>query len=167
MLTVKQQVFTIFFAIFWGVVANVQPRWKAFQFPLIRDMVNVRWRVSAAVLILNILPILYFGIILSLLKNNKSGINSIVHILINSVIPAIGIFGIYRLWIAIIEWRPDLFYKRNIDLVPKKYQHVEPTYSLEYSDSKYPVVSIAEGACFGNFITALVYIAIGLITACV
>ena len=67
------QVFMLFFAIFWSAVANVQPRWKPFQFPLMLRFGHVFRRVVLAVLVLNILPILYFGLVLWCLYRRDSG----------------------------------------------------------------------------------------------
>lgn len=172
---IHQQVFMLFFAIFWGASANVQPRWKAFQFPLIFAS-GLRWnvlrRVCLAIIVLNLFPILYFGYVLycSSLPGRgpffcDSAFITIVKVLVQGVIPALGMFGIYRLWISIIELKPSLFYKRKPYNIPLKYRHVEPTYRLNYKEHREPsepVVDLGKDAGIGNLIAALIYIIIGL-----
>ena len=174
---IHQQVFMLFFAIFWGATANVQPRWKAFQFPLMFKK-GLRWnvcrRVCLALFLLNLLPIVYFGYILHLTFLPGRGPAEgdtifivVTKILIQGVLPALGMFGIYRLWLAVIELKPDLFYKRKLDDVPKMYRHVEPTYRLsnkEQRRSSEPVVDLGEDAGKGNLLAALIYLIVGLIS---
>jgi len=100
-LGVPQQVFMLFFAIFWGAVASVQPRWKAFQFPLMfhPQLSNVFMRVILAIFLLNLLPILYFGYILWCTHGRgpmpaDSTFLAIIKILIQGILPAFGIFGL-------------------------------------------------------------------------
>ena len=170
-----QQVFMLFFAIFWGATANVHPRWKAFQFPLMFTPGlhwNVCRRVCLALLLLNLLPIVYFGYILYItflpgrgLANGDTTIIVVTKILTQGVLPAFGMFGIYRLWLAIIELKPSLFYKNKPGDVPAKYRHVEPTYRLSYEDkcsSSGPVVELGEDAGKGNLLAALIYLLVGL-----
>jgi len=49
----EQQVFMLFFAITWGALANVQPRWKAFQWPLLGRHRPATNRVVLSFLCLN------------------------------------------------------------------------------------------------------------------
>ena len=176
-LNANQTVFMVFFAIFWGTIANVQPRWKAFQFPLMFKLglrLNVCCRVVLAILLLNIFPILYFGYILyftSLPERCPDGSDTtlifVIKILIQGVLPALGIFGIYRLWLAIIELKPDLFYKSNSDDIPVEYRHVEPTYRLDYTAGRrdsLPVVDLGRDTGKGNLVAALIYLVMGLIS---
>lgn len=174
---IHQQVFMLFFAIFWGATANVQPRWKAFQFPLMFTQ-GLRWnvcrRVCLALLLLNLLPIVYFGYILystSLPGRGPAGGDTtfivVTKILIQGVLPALGMFGIYRLWLAIIELKPGLFYKPKPDDVPEMYRHVEPTYRLSDKEQRCPsepVIDLGKDTGKGNLIAALIYLIVGLIS---
>jgi hypothetical protein len=71
-------------------------------------------------------------------------------------------FGLYRLWIAIIEFRPNWFYNRDITEIPEQYQHVEPTYRLRRDEnnkkSEMPIVDLAEGVWWGTLLAALFYL---------
>jgi len=176
---IHQQVFIVFFAIFWGAVANVQPRWKAFQFPLMFTQ-GLRWnvfrRVCLAVLLLTVLPILYFGYILYSTSlpgrgpaEGDKALMTVSKILLQGILPALGMFGIYRTWLAIVELRPKWFYKSDLKDVPDKYRHVEPTYRLRYDDDgkkHFPtaVVDLGEDAGKGNLLAALIYLIVGLVS---
>lgn len=176
-LGVHQEVFMLFFAIFWGATANVQPRWKAFQFPLIFTS-GLRWnvlrRVCFAVILLNLIPVVYFGYILYSTSLPGRGpaesdtmILVVAKILIQGVVPALGMFGIYRLWLATVELKPGLFYKSKPDDVPELYRHVEPTYRLSYKEhrcSSEPVVDLGKDAGKRNLLAAVIYLLVGLIS---
>ncbi len=170
-----QLVFMLFFAIFWGAIANVQPRWKAFQFPLMfkPKLRNVLRRVVLAILLLNLLPIVYFGYILWATHGRgpmpaDSTFLAITKILIQGILPAFGIFGLYRAWLGIIELRPSWFYKSKLDDVPAEYRHVEPTYRLNYKEKNRkpsePVVDLGKDTGKGNLLAALIYLIVGCIS---
>jgi len=171
---VHQQVFMLFFAIFWGAVANVQPRWKAFQFPLMFDpqLSNVFLRVMLAILLLNLLPIIYFGYILWCMHGRgpmpaDSTFLAVTKILLQGILPAFGIFGLYRAWLGIVELRPLWFYKSKPTDVPEKYRHVEPTCRLNYKEQRCPselVVVLGEDSGKGNILAALIYLNVGCIS---
>ena len=163
-LGIDQTVFMLFFAIFWGAIANVQPRWKAFQWPLF-CVKEVRHRVLLAVGTLNVLPIQFFGYVLWALtgrgpKPTDETFHVVVKILIQGVIPAIGIFGIYRIWLGVLELRPSWFYKCDPEQLPKKYRLVEPTYRHELSKTGLPTVDLGIGTGPGNLLAAGVYIVV-------
>jgi hypothetical protein len=165
-----QEVFCIFFAIFWGVIANVQPRWKAFQFPLMfkPELNVVRRRVLLAILFLNVLPIVYFGVVLHFITSPEEA-NSI-RLVLRGVLPAFGVFGWYRFWISMVEWKPDCFYKHDINEIPEQYRHVEPTYSHSYKEAKgseLPVVHLAKGASFGNCMAGASFLVVAVGVPCV
>lgn len=109
------ETFALFFAIFWGLVANVQPRWKAFQWPFFfsSDFPNVKWRVLLSCFWLNIVPVLYFLTVVHWLHSGSLSEKTdadAVSLVIYGVIPSFAIFGFYRLWLATVEWRPKSFY---------------------------------------------------------
>jgi hypothetical protein len=95
----------------------------------------------------------------------------VTKVLLQGVVPALGMFGLYRLWIAIIELHPSLFYKANPEDVPELYRHVEPTYRLCWNDNNKdtrpdtcPVVELGADAGKGNLLAALIYLLIGLVS---
>jgi len=165
-LGIEQQVFMLFFAIFWGAVANVQPRWKAFHWPLFFSIKEVRYRVLLAVGILNLLPLLFFGYILWALTGR--GLNPtdgtllvVVQLVIQGVIPAFGIFGVYRIWLGILELQPSLFYKAVPAQLPEK-RHVEPTYR-HVGNTDFPMVDLGKGIGLGNLLAGGCYIVLASI----
>lgn len=123
-----QQIFAIFYAIFWGSQFNVIPRWKPFNFGLLFDneVRHVSGRISLALLIFNIFPIIYFIVIFYILsgqyicENQKKCWISISTMVLSGIIPAFGIFGFYRIWLYIIEKNPRQYYVNN-NLIPCKY----------------------------------------------
>ena len=127
-----QNIFIVFYAIFWGTAANAQPRWKAFQIPLLFRFKQVRHRVALSFLLLNIVPILYFGWTMwmlsgSLLSIQSWNISSIALLVLHSVIPAFPTFGFYRMWIGVIELNPYFFYLPTDQDVPEGFGVSEPS----------------------------------------
>jgi hypothetical protein len=110
-MTGLQTVFTLFFAIFWGTVANAWPRWRPFNWAFFFDR-RVSLRVTWSMLMLNIAPILFFGYVFFHLGGAKADIEHWRDIF-TAVVPAFGVFGIYRIWIAGIEFCPRRFYYQN------------------------------------------------------
>lgn len=164
-------IFILFYAIFWGSVANVQPRWKAFQWPLIFRSKVIMRRVLLSLLLLNIMPLLYFGIILSILNNSQT--NSIVCLIFNGIVPAFAVFGFYRVWLGIIELNPALFYYKLPANVPLEFGKSEPNiaelwYAKEDNGCAYRNMEITTG--MANIVTGVIYIIIGfaglLINSC-
>jgi hypothetical protein len=163
---IHQQVFMLFFAIFWGAIANVQPRWKAFNYPLIFRLRHVFRRILVALVVLNVLPIVYFGFILWWTRESgpaptDSAVMAILKVLIGGIIPAFAIFGFYRLWLGIVELRPWLFYKSDPTDLPSECQHVEPTYRHRVDARTTPVVDLEDHAGIGNLIAAVAYVVVG------
>ncbi len=117
-MNLSQNIFLVFFAIFWGISANAWPRWKAFHWTFI-DMPPVRRRVAWSFLMLNVIPVALFTGTLMLLERYRSDKTTFPGI-IAGIIPAFEIFGIYRVWIAIIESHPTWFYFEENDLSKPK-----------------------------------------------
>jgi len=124
-----QQIFAIFYAIFWGAVHSVLGRWKPFNFGLTFDkqVEHVANRISFAKLILNILPVIYFVLILYIvgLKDNlctqqKNCLFEFGTLILSGIIPAFGIFGFYRLYIGVVEYDPTKYYKYRHE-IPRRY----------------------------------------------
>ena len=151
-----QQLFAVFFAIMWGTAANAQPRWKAFQYPLL-FLKEVKWRVCLSILILNILPLLYFGIVLWCLRGNSIDnkcwtISILIKIVCGSILPAFAPFGFYRFWISCVERKPSKFYREDeTEALPSS---IEPTIKSLGLNSIYSN---------SNLIAATIYLAIGIL----
>ncbi len=121
----RMQIFTIFFAILWGFIGNVQPRWKAFQLPFIFKVSQELCRLLLSMVLLNLVPIIYFGWALWLLRGPVTPWESwspwtIVGLVFYGVLPAFAALGFYRIWLGFIELRPYLFYIHDKD--NKKYR---------------------------------------------
>ena len=161
-----QIVFMLFFAIFWGTIANVQPRWKAFQWPLFfKKAPYARNRVVLSFSILNILPLVLFGYIMYALSGIPDDFQgSWIGFIFQSVVPAFGILGLYRLWLGIIECCPDTFYAKDKKLLDSKHHHIEPTYSYKINDNpKEPVVYLGKDTACLNILFAFLYLVIACI----
>jgi hypothetical protein len=106
----SQQIFLVFFAIFWGTSANAWPKRKPFHWPFFFYSGRVRARAVWSVLMLNIVPVFYFGWVL--MKLGRAAPHPVVVWcdVVAGVAPAFGIFGIYRIWIAVTEFWPSWFY---------------------------------------------------------
>lgn len=160
MLNTTQQIFTLFYAIFWGVTVSAQSKWKAFHFTFFMRKCQVTLRIILSIILLNIIPILYFTKILMILNNCKSNILS-PSLIFKGIIPAFAILGFYRIWISIIEFFPTLFYRIDDEngLYPSK--DVEPTLeSLNIPLDNNHIKS----ACM-NLLFGLIYIIISYLVA--
>ena len=116
-MNISQQIFTIFFAIFWGFLGSVVNRWKPFNFPLI-FLPIVRRRILLSFMFFNIIPIFYFSSIIYLLCNYTGyicfyGYWSTFSAVIMGIIPSFGIFSFYRFWLSFIEMKPSWYYKNE------------------------------------------------------
>jgi hypothetical protein len=82
-------------------------------------------------LILNIAPILFFGFVFFHLGGTNAEIQHWRDIF-TAVVPAFGMFGIYRIWISGVEFCPHRFYYQDDLEIPKNKQWMigpEPTIS--------------------------------------
>ena len=69
-------------------------------------------------LILNFLPILFFGVVLFCLAGPAVGAWTgcvTFSVVIGGVVPAFAIFGFNRLWLGTMGWKVDKFYGKNAD----------------------------------------------------
>lgn len=113
-----QAIFTIFFAIFWGISANAWPKWKAFNVTPALDERRVRWRIAWSVSMLNFAPAIFFAVVLLQLEHHT--FDKLTGAAIAAaIIPAFAIFGFYHLWIAGIEYRAECFYFHEAELKPE------------------------------------------------
>ncbi len=166
----NKTVFMLFYAIAWGIVANVQGRWKAFHWPAIHRVPKARNRVLLSFLILNVLPFFFFGYALFALT--KSGqttsqrpLVAISELVIQSMLPALANFGFYRVWLGLIEWRPKVFYQTNAAHLPEEFRHVEPTIRTSITDKKSetPILYIGPHTAGPNLFWGMIYFLIALI----
>ena len=133
-MNVTQTIFTVFFAIFWGTAWGALPRWKAFQWPLVFAVKQVRHRLVLSILVLNVCPLAFFGLALWGLSGPNYDVIcwnlcTVVKLILHGVVPAFATFGFYRLWLGIVELNPRLFYVRNRSELPQRYRQIrgEPT----------------------------------------
>lgn len=114
-MNVSQTIFVVFFAVFWGTTANAWPKWKPFHWTFLTYSGRVASRILWSVVMLNILPVLFFAWMLQRLGGQTApsiiGWASVM----SGVISAFAVFGLYRLWIAGIELCPTVFYYQSLD----------------------------------------------------
>lgn len=134
-MTPAQQIFTVFFAIFWGALASGQGRYKPFGFnasneddPDCNDdfCPDVR-RILLSFGLLNLFPIIYFVFMVLWLGsprwsakiltcNSQTFLTAFFAVLL-----AFGVFGFYRFWISTIEFCSRTFYsERELEKRRKK-----------------------------------------------
>lgn len=112
-MTVPQEIFVVFFAIFWGIQGNAQPRWKAFDWGNLWDA-TTRRRAFLSFLLLNIAPIIYFLIVFWLLGHHLWQIKTWgtwdVLLILPAIVAALGVFGFYKLWMGTVQVCSERFY---------------------------------------------------------
>ena len=117
-LNAPQAVFCLFFAIFWGLVANAQVRWKAFDWPLAitgrrENTYKKSWsRLWRSLWYLTVVPVLLFlGIIsiLSLAPRRPFDLLMVIQ-LAGAILAAHAAFAPYRFWLSAMERNPGCFY---------------------------------------------------------
>ena len=166
-INIYQQVFLLFYAIFWGAVASVQPRWKAFQWPLVFKVSYARHRVVLSLIVMNILPLIFFGYVLNTLSGVSSHLYyiSITSLIVRGVIPAFAILGFYRLWLGIVELFPNYYYAEDTSKInEEKYHHIEPTYRISLDNRQQPFVDLGSDTGCCNILFAVIYLVIAGIT---
>ncbi len=110
-----QSVLAIFYAIAWGMIANVQPRWKAFDWPNFCSGSKTRARILLSLYFLNIAPIFFFVASLIALDTTLWRSDTCypfpkAFMTFFSVLPAFAVFGFYRLWLSLIEADTERYY---------------------------------------------------------
>jgi hypothetical protein len=157
-MTTTQWIFVVCFAIFWGAIGSVQGRWKMFQWPLIHYH-HVAARVVLSMLLLNVFPILFFAIGFFLLRHTPTDTPSHWTFLttlrqtVAGVVPAFAIFGLYRLWLGIVELFPTYFYQHDHEQDPS-IRDVEPSIERVHV-GRLPS---------GNIVFGLLYIGVAVMT---
>ena len=117
-LNIAATVFSLFYAIFWGLVANAQIRWKAFDWPFAlagkrfakyRPSRNRLWQ---SLLYLTVLPTVLFVTlsVLLILAKPPNDFVSLVISLAAAIVAAHAAFAPYRLWMARMEDDPKAFF---------------------------------------------------------
>jgi len=155
-LTLSQQLFVVFYAIFWGTAANAQPRWKAFHWPLLFRCAPASWRLLLSLCFLNVLPIAFFA--WGLLRLAGTGTAVGVKDTLLGVVPAFAVFGFYRLWLGIAELGGTVFYRQTASTCPAFPVEIEPTIECLHIDPKI--------GGWWNVLYGLVYIVIGVVVIC-
>jgi len=160
-MTITQSIFVVFFAIFWGAIACVQGRWKMFHWTLIRYQ-HVMDRLVLSIIVLNIIPVLYFTWIFYLLRQPLTSDpaqwtlwETIIQIL-PGIAPAFAVFGFYRLWAAIVEFSPTSFYRYKSEYNKDKDEYdsikgIEPTIECLGNNVRHEF-------WLWNLVSALIYI---------
>lgn len=120
-LSAPQTLFCLFYAIFWGMIANAQVGWKAFNWPVALagygKAANAEnkpaWhRLKNALGILSLLPMLVFVVLLWLLDGARPAAFTLTAALqcFLALLAANAAFGVYRIWISRMEANPERFY---------------------------------------------------------
>jgi hypothetical protein len=68
--------------------------------------------------VLNVIPVIYFILILrhlngSIHEDRFRTFSSASGIVLPAILPSFAVFGLYRLWIAVVEFRPGWFYYKD------------------------------------------------------
>jgi len=113
-LSVAQNVFTLFYAIFWGFVSEVSPRWKAFNWPVALKLKRTCRRTILSMLFFVTAPIAIFFCFFNLFRwETRDYFLSVVPALVAAHAP----FGLYRLWIGVMESAKHSFYYSALELL--------------------------------------------------
>lgn len=108
-----QTVFALFYAIMWGSLANVWPRWRAFDWTSInqeRDR-TIR-RCILSLVLLNGFPIIFFIVVFLCLNDWKlqgSPLSIGCKLFVIMLQPFV-LFGFYWLWVSIVQRFTKSFY---------------------------------------------------------
>src|SRR5438874_6156173 len=106
-----QAIFTLFFAISWGIVSNVLPRWKPFHYAMCfrKGFWKPTWRALIAFVLLNVVPWVIFVFVLvwlrgpAMTKPEDWTLSAAFMLIVRAILPGLVPFGCYRLWIAVLQ----------------------------------------------------------------
>jgi hypothetical protein len=165
----SQQVFVVFYAIFWGAIANVQPRWKPFQVPLIFSKWSfgrkVLMRVFLSFLFFNLAPLIFFGWTILFLFGPPAcpqdwNVNFVGRLAIRGIVPAFALFSFYHFWLAFVEFKGECFYAKDQDELPPECKRVDN--GSHVIDPTIKELGINRSNWWKNLICALVYLVIAI-----
>lgn len=144
-----QTIFTLFFAISWGIVSNVLPRWKPFHYALFCVNHQPTCRLIASWVLLNIFPWTLFWWSLVWLsycpKMKPGGYWPTLSIVSHSILPGFFIpFGFYHLWLALMHASPTCFFFETDDKVPTGFGKFKVKIKVENKDDVEVEVDEAE-----------------------
>ncbi len=170
-LSAGQNVFTLFYAIFWGLLAATQPRWKAFNLPLFWKVPQVARRVLLSFSCLNVLPLIIFALILRAFVDTaiSPGTGIAFFQPLFYVLPAFTVLGCYRLWLGCVELKPECFYlddaeRKKLQSPHDRLQRHDPIYwtgeAAEPPNKPYVAIGDA-GSGWRNVLWALTYLVVG------
>jgi hypothetical protein len=164
-LNIPQQIFTLFYAITWGTAANSQPRWRAFAWGAISMDRPTRRRAFLSSVVLNVLPLIYFAIVLFCLSSggwanvSQWKFEAFLKILV-STIPALAPFGFYRMWIGCVECSREYFYGVPKDWKPSERPPFWDKVGLDLKES-----DLNPDFAPGKFLWGAIYVFVGLVAA--
>jgi hypothetical protein len=162
-----QTVFLLFFAISWGIVSNVLPRWKPFHYAMWwhEGFWQPTRRILAAFALLNLVPWLLFILILVWLrgdpfaKEDWTFANASL-LMARAILPGMVPFGCYRLWMAMVQTWPSVFYATNQQQVPEDFRAKEGSPPSEPDTES---LRLRLPGARSNFWFGVVYVAFGLL----
>jgi hypothetical protein len=111
-MTIPQQIFLVFYAIFWGTSATSWPKWLPFHYTFVFISCRVARRVTWSFVMLNVVPVAFFVWAMLQLGRHTSPVLDWREIL-EGVVPAFAFFGFYRVWISVIQRFPTCFYYKD------------------------------------------------------
>jgi len=139
-MTVAQNLFAVFFAIFSGFVGSVQLRWNMFPWAEVdlcdfwvilskllcrrrrragafsaRCNYRAAYRLLLSTVLLNLIPLAYFIIVFFVLRKASNSTEdwdlfTAAFQTTWGILPSFAAFGFYRLWIGIVQCCPRSFY---------------------------------------------------------
>jgi hypothetical protein len=107
-----RDIFSIFFAIFWGATIAAQAEHKPFGWlgSLRQDLL----RIIFSVFMLDVLPAAYFVLVAKQVNAgvpwSAAGVTLYAALVSVVLIAIFGLVAIYRIWLAMIQWCGDCFY---------------------------------------------------------
>lgn len=137
-------IFMLFFAINWGFTANVQGRWKAFQWPFLFYRRPPSWRLLLSLILLNLGPIAFFCWTIQRLGEVTTAQDLWVNVL-RGILPSFAPFGFYRVWIGVVEIKPNWFYRSETEGVSNR---VDPTIRCLGIDKRFGKSNIIFGVMY-------------------
>ena len=113
-LNVYQTIFALFYAIMWGGLTNVWPRWRAFDWSLgaVDPEERPIRRCLLAIAVLNLVPIIFFIIVLFVLHYWRfdewrwlTGIK-----VFTVMLQPFALIGFYWIWVSVVQrWRRTFY----------------------------------------------------------